>query len=605
VDEITRSVLIAVLRSISRTRWRHLLSRTVEGGQLAERIARIRETLESAALRGSPGSAAEFLVDLYGPRLLSDPEFGPWVRESILRQLPRRPWKRLFQIYRESRRSAKHPLHGNSEQDGAGSAVMAAYWRQGGRWAEAFCREAGLPPSLALSSRERFPDDEDVVPTEALPPLHDFQLEVYAELRNLLRKGRGKAALLSLPTGAGKTRVAVEAICDHFATATPLQLATRNIVVWVALSSELQLQAWECFRQVWQVPPQRPQGAAPVSRRLPLRIIRLWGGRDPDEIEMGGEPTVLVCGIDQLASWAARRPDWYQRFPKERLAGLVVDEAHSLITREYARVLIAFGLRKAHRWRTVPGSAPLIGLSATPWRTSDEETRSLLRFFRRRLVRPHRLGSRPIRALQSRGILSAVQSLRVPFRGAGELWESDPKYQQQYDDFKEYPADFLSELGNNSARNGRILRRLVSLPTRARAIVFACSVDHAHLLAAALNRHAGQTNAAVVTAKTPRAERLSIIQRFRDGEIRYIVNVGVLALGFDAPKTNVVFVTRPIASATRYEQMVGRGLRGPRNGGTKSCLVIDMQDEGLPGDIQSYARVLDLWDVGGRRHAGS
>ena len=70
-------------------------------------------------------------------------------------------------------------------------------------------------------------------------------------------------------------------------------------------------------------------------------------------------------------------------------------------------------------------------------------------------------------------------------------------------------------------------------------------------------------------------------------------------MGFDAPRTDVVCMARPTMSALRYEQMVGRGLRGPRNGGTAYCTVFDIQDEGLPSGIQSYARVLSAWD--GRR----
>ena len=42
--------------------------------------------------------------------------------------------------------------------------------------------------------------------------------------------------------------------------------------------------------------------------------------------------------------------------------------------------------------------------------------------------------------------------------------------------------------------------------------------------------------------------------------------------------------------------MVGRGLRGPKNGGTERCLVLDVQDVGLPEGIQSYGRVKELWD---------
>ena len=99
----------------------------------------------------------------------------------------------------------------------------------------------------------------------------------------------------------------------------------------------------------------------------------------------------------------------------------------------------------------------------------------------------------------------------------------------------------------------------------------------------------------VVTAHTPRAERADAIFRFRnDPQLRFICNVGVLALGFDAPRANAVCVTRPTTSALRYEQMVGRGLRGPKNGGTAVCRVLDVQDEGLPEDVQSYQRVLEL-----------
>ncbi|TNY03361.1 helicase-related protein, partial [Escherichia coli] len=73
-----------------------------------------------------------------------------------------------------------------------------------------------------------------------------------------------------------------------------------------------------------------------------------------------------------------------------------------------------------------------------------------------------------------------------------------------------------------------------------------------------------------------------VIEQFR-GRVgpRVLCTVGVLAAGFDAPKVGAVVITRPTMSAALYEQMVGRGLRGPKNGGTSSCRVIDVQDDGL------------------------
>jgi superfamily II DNA or RNA helicase len=172
----------------------------------------------------------------------------------------------------------------------------------------------------------------------------------------------------------------------------------------------------------------------------------------------------------------------------DRLACVVIDEAHSLITSEHARVLVALGLRRQFRWRPVKDAPPVIGLSATPWRTQSDETRRLVGYFRRRLVRPQRLGLHPIRALQKRGILSSVTARRIRYEGARELWQADPSYQRRYDEFGQIPEDFLGALGMDSVRNGKILARLRSLPSNKKCIVFACSISHAELLAAGLNR---------------------------------------------------------------------------------------------------------------------
>ncbi len=167
---------------------------------------------------------------------------------------------------------------------------------------------------------------------------------------------------------------------------------------------------------------------------------------------------------------------------------------------------------------------------------------------------------------------------------------------RQFEKFKDLPGDYLNQLGLSQERNARIIRRLARLPKRRRAIVFACSIAHAEILTVALNQALGSGSSAVVTGQTPRAERADVIERFRGGQLRFLCNVGVLTTGFDAPRADVVCLTRPTTSAILYEQMVGRGLRGPRNGGTRRCLVVDVQDDGMPEGILSYARVLELWD---------
>ena len=65
---------------------------------------------------------------------------------------------------------------------------------------------------------------------------------------------------------------------------------------------------------------------------------------------------------------------------------------------------------------------------------------------------------------------------------------------------------------------------------------------------------------------------------FREGEIRALCNYEVLTTGFDAPKVDTVVIARPTSSWIVYQQMVGRGLRGPNFGGTETCDVITLED---------------------------
>jgi DNA repair protein RadD len=124
-----------------------------------------------------------------------------------------------------------------------------------------------------------------------------------------------------------------------------------------------------------------------------------------------------------------------------------------------------------------------------------------------------------------------------------------------------------------------------------------CVLGHTCRNSHGLNRIVGAGSAALVTGETPQGERVATIERFRKGRVKYLCNVGVLTTGFDAPATDVVCIARPTASTVFYEQMVGRGLRGPLNGGTKECLVIDVQDRGMPRAILSCRRVYSDWNT--------
>ena len=81
--------------------------------------------------------------------------------------------------------------------------------------------------------------------------------------------------------------------------------------------------------------------------------------------------------------------------------------------------------------------------------------------------------------------------------------------------------------------------------------------------------------------------RRRMVEEFRSGEIRALVNYNVFREGFDAPKTRAIIVARPVYSPNLYFQMIGRGLRGLKNGGDERCLVLNVQD-----NIENFQRAL-------------
>ena len=102
-------------------------------------------------------------------------------------------------------------------------------------------------------------------------------------------------------------------------------------------------------------------------------------------------------------------------------------------------------------------------------------------------------------------------------------------------------------------------------------LVFTCGLEHARAVADELSRRA-ITNA-VVTGKTPEAERDRAIADYRAGNLQALVNVNVLTTGFDAPETDLLAVLRPTKSRGLYVQMMGRGMRVAP--GKEDCLVVD------------------------------
>lgn len=117
-----------------------------------------------------------------------------------------------------------------------------------------------------------------------------------------------------------------------------------------------------------------------------------------------------------------------------------------------------------------------------------------------------------------------------------------------------------------------------------RALYFGPSVQDAELMCLLIRLNG--ISAAVISGKTEKSTRRQIISDFKQGKYRVLCNCQVLTTGFDDPKITHIILARPTVSRVLYEQMIGRGLRGPAFGGTDICHIYDVRDDVTDGKGQ-------------------
>ncbi|NLE59906.1 MAG: DEAD/DEAH box helicase [Planctomycetes bacterium] len=136
----------------------------------------------------------------------------------------------------------------------------------------------------------------------------------------------------------------------------------------------------------------------------------------------------------------------------------------------------------------------------------------------------------------------------------------------------EFIAGEIEQLMDDDSLVRSACREIVEHTQNRRSVlIFAAGVQHALHVQRVLSelRH----DCGFVCGDTLPFERAETLRRFRDGQLKYLVNVNVLTTGFDAPNIDCVALLRPTNSPGLYYQMVGRGFR--LHPGKDDCLVLD------------------------------
>ena len=103
---------------------------------------------------------------------------------------------------------------------------------------------------------------------------------------------------------------------------------------------------------------------------------------------------------------------------------------------------------------------------------------------------------------------------------------------------------------------------------RNKVLIFATNLDHAASIENYLFPHAR-----VVSGDTPKRERAELVEDYKAGAFKYLVNCAVFTTGFNVTDVDCIVLMRPTFSPGLYLQMLGRGMRVAPN--KTDCLVLD------------------------------
>ena len=399
--------------------------------------------------------------------------------------------------------------------------------------------------------------------------LEDFQIRIKNELNKKI-KGNDFKTIIHMPTGSGKTKTTIASLLEYNIESNFL---SNNFIIWLAHSDELCEQAKDSFENLWN---------SFGTHDLPL--IRLKDQKLDEIKELPGG--IIICTYPKLHRMRMNNNgSKILEFIRTKSNFIIADEAHMVPAQTF---------RDSIEFITKLEFTHLIGLSATPGGYYVDQTQELSNYFNKNKItitddnNAELEGDEPISYLQKKEVLSYIKTLQVKTNFDFEFTTDEKeKILSSFDEG--LSPELIKKMGEDVERNICIFGELRNLyEENLSTIIFACSLKHTKLLHKICILSGMKV--AKIDDKTSNQVRKKIVKDFKNREIKMIFNYGVLSTGFDAPGTEAILITRPTTSPIIYSQMLGRGLRGPKFGGKKECLLIDLKDNliGLPDEKSCF-----------------
>ena len=375
------------------------------------------------------------------------------------------------------------------------------------------------------------------------------------------------STLVVLPTGGGKTYTASTWLLKN-------AIDKKKKILWIAHRQMLLDQAAESFKKFAYTE------VVPHISSFCFRIVSGASGHDRTG-DIRPSDNLLIVSKDSIGRNLERLDPWLKG---EKELYLIVDEAHHSTAKTYRKV-INYVKKKIPKLK-------LIGLTATPFRTAEEEQGLLAKIYTDGISNgqvvhgdigiTYQIGLKELinRQILSKPIFESFYTDEEYGNSLGvDAWESI----QHLDVL---PDEIAHQMADSAARNKLIVETYKAKKDEyGQTILFAVNVIHAIQLTS-LFKKAGIKADFIVSSIKDAATGVTIsrednerkLEAYRKGKLQVLINVNILTEGVDLPKTKTVFLARPTVSSILMTQMVGRALRGTAAGGTASAYIVSFVD---------------------------
>lgn len=377
------------------------------------------------------------------------------------------------------------------------------------------------------------------------------------EKLNEVNKQSQFSEIVQLPTGGGKTFTAVHWLLEH-------AIGEYKKVLWIAHRSLLLDQAAETFVKHATI-----KGC---KKRDKFSYCVVSSSENHTSMSKIGKADIVIASVNSVARNIVHLNAWLK---DQDTLYFVIDEAHHATANTYQTVIKAV--------KNCGVNVKMIGLTATPFRTRDEENIALAKTFN-----SHVLCSTSITELQKKGFLSRAE-IEEPV-----MIDTEARYTSE--DIKgilrtdKLPARIVEQMIANHNLSEMVVDTYRKNKAKyGKTMIFALNIAHAQQLES-IFKNKGVTNVGSVFSASNgksnsewRAHNDEVINHFKlsssaNGSLDVLINVEMLTEGVDIPQTKTVFLTRPTISKTLMTQMVGRALRGGDQG-TEIAYIVSFVDQ--------------------------